>query len=45
MVVFDSLPYDLYKKLENIPNKNFIEYVKIALNPTFEEYIKYRKEN
>ncbi len=45
MVVFEALPYDLYQKLLQIPSKTFIDYIKIALTPNFEEYIQYRKDN
>lgn len=45
MVMFDSFPYELYKKLESIKNPTFVEYIKLALSPNLEEYIFYRKEN
>lgn len=45
IVIYESLPYELHQKLIKIPNKNFVEYIKLALTPNFEDYIKYRKEN
>ena len=45
IVVYESLPYELHEKLLKIPNKNFIEYIKLSLTPNFENFIKYRKEN
>ena len=45
MVMFEALPYELYEKLEKIPSKTFVEYIKLALTPNFEDYIKYRKDN
>jgi hypothetical protein len=45
MVMFEALPYELYEKLEKIPSKTFVEYIKLSLTPNFEDYIKYRKDN
>jgi len=45
IVIYESLPYELHQKLIKIPNKNFVDYIKLALTPNFEDYIKNRKEN
>jgi len=41
----NSIPLHLSEKLRSLPNKNFIQYVKIALNPWYEKYMLYRKES
>lgn len=44
MVVNSRLPYELYKKLGMIENKNFADFLNIALVSNYEDYISARKE-
>ncbi len=45
LMVYGNLPYKLYKKLENIPDESFREYMLLSVLPNFEELIKHREEN
>lgn len=45
MLVYGDLPYNLYKKLETIPDESFREYMLISILPNFEELIHHREEN
>jgi hypothetical protein len=45
MMVYWNLPYKLYKKLENIPDEIFREYMLLSILPNFEELIQHRVEN
>lgn len=44
MIVYENMPYDLYKKLLSIENTAFKDFIKMALAPNFERYILERKK-
>ena len=46
LVIFDGMPFKTYKKLQEIPNQTFIDYINVALTPNFEDFIiRRRAEN
>lgn len=45
MMVHGNLPYNLYKKLESIPDESFREYMLLSILPNFEELIQHRTDN
>lgn len=42
MTVFENFPYDQYKKILEIKDKDFRDYLLLSLNPKFEDYIEYK---
>jgi hypothetical protein len=44
MVLYENMPYDIYKKLMSIENETFRDFLRMALAQNFEEYIKTRQK-
>jgi len=45
IMALDNIPYDLYKKLQNIKDNSFKNYLTLAISPNLEDLIKNRRNN
>jgi len=45
MVVYDNIPYSIYKKLNSIEDKTLKSYLLLSIIPNLEELIENRKNN
>ena len=45
MVVYDGLPYELFEKLEQIPDQNFQDWLRVALTPNYDRLIEVKIES
>lgn len=44
MVIYDGLSYELFEKLQQVPDENFKNWVKIALTPNYERLLEVKIE-
>lgn len=44
LIIFDGLPFSIYTKIQQIPNKIFIDYLHIALTPNLDDLITNKKQ-
>lgn len=44
MMVYENIPYPLYRKLESIPDENFRSYMLLSILPNFEDIIQNRED-
>ena len=45
MVIYDGLPYELFLKLEKIPDENFRNWLKVAIVPNYEDTLEHKIKN